>query len=147
MSNNGRAQPNSNDHAADRLTSPLGGRAEEIFADARAMQLAALGRLTAGDLRDAAEKAWCATLRATDGLIVARTGREPQKSPTTTRMLRSLGGSDPAVRRLSGRYFISQGALHGDCFYLGLCEPADDTERLIRETIDYIDDAEQLASA
>ena len=44
--------------------------------------------------------------------------------------------------RLVARYYIRQGSLHGDCFYLGLCEPLADTERRIRETADYIDDAE-----
>ena len=44
------------------------------------------------------------------------------------------------------RYYIRQGALHGDCFYLGLCEPLADTERRIRETAEYIDDAERLAA-
>jgi len=50
----------------------------------------ALVRLGAADIRDAAEEAWCATKRATDGLIIARTGQEPDKSPDTTRMLRQL---------------------------------------------------------
>ena len=45
------------------------------------------------------------------------------------------------------RYYTRQCHLHGDCFYAGLCEPIDDTERRIRETADYIDDAERLASA
>ena len=44
------------------------------------------------------------------------------------------------------RYYVRQGALQGDCFYLGLCEPLADTERRIRETADYIDDAERLAA-
>ena len=35
--------------------------------------------------------------------------------------------------------------LHGECFYLGLCDPVSITERRIRETADYIDDAEALA--
>ena len=34
-------------------------RVDEIFADARSMQAAAVERLEAGDIRDAAEKAWC----------------------------------------------------------------------------------------
>ena len=51
------------------------GRVEELFADARAMHGEALERLAVGDVRDAAEKAWCATKLATDGLILARTGR------------------------------------------------------------------------
>ncbi len=116
-----------------------------IFGDAHAMYAAALNRLEAEDLRDAAEKAWCATLRATVGLIVARTGETPRKSPSATRMLRRLPTSDPNIEPLVKRYFTAQGALHGDCFYLGLCEPADDTGRRIRDTIDYINEAKRLA--
>ena len=53
------------------------------------------------------------------------------------------------IRALSlvSRYYTRQGHLHGDCFYCGLCEPLDDTERRIRETADYIQDAEQLAGS
>ena len=43
-------------------------RVDEIFTDARSMQAAAVERLEAGDIRDAAEKAWCAAKRATDAL-------------------------------------------------------------------------------
>ena len=50
-------------------------RVAAIFADARTIHGEALERLQAGDIRDAAEKAWCATKRATDALILARTGR------------------------------------------------------------------------
>jgi len=63
---------------------------EAAFVDARVMHAMALERLGAADIRDAAEEAWCATKRATDGLIIARTGQEPDKSPDTTRMLRQL---------------------------------------------------------
>ena len=49
--------------------------------------------------------------------------------------------------RLVARYYVRQGALHGDCSYVDLCEPLDDTERRIREPADYIDDAERLAPA
>jgi len=44
-----------------------------IFDDARGVHADALRLLEAGDVRDAAEKAWCATKRATDALILART--------------------------------------------------------------------------
>ena len=117
-----------------------------LLADAREMHAAALAQFDAGDIRDAAEKAWCATKRATDALVLARTGTEPPKSPDTTRALRTIAAADAAVRPLSARYFESQGALHGDCFYSGMCEPLEDTERLIRETADYILDAERLAA-
>ena len=116
-----------------------------IFADARRMHESALERLAAGDIRDAAEKAWCAVKRATDALIVARTGELPPKSPDTTRALRRMAAADPTVRTLQSRYFEWQGALHGDCFYTGHCEPIEDTERLIRETAGFIQDAERLA--
>ena len=117
-----------------------------VFADADRMHEAALERMAAGDIRDAAEKAWCASKRATDALILARTGEEPPNSPDTTRELLRLVEADPAVRGLRGRYFERQSFLHGDCFYTGLCEPIEATERLILETADYIRDARRLAS-
>ena len=46
-----------------------------------------------------------------------------------------------------GQILRPAGALHGDCFYLGLCEPLNDTESRIRETTDYINDAERLVPA
>ncbi|MCY4663391.1 MAG: hypothetical protein OXC00_01855 [Acidimicrobiaceae bacterium] len=122
-------------------------RAAALFADARALHDAALARLEADDIRDAAEKAWCAIKRATDGLVVARTGEEPNKSPVTTRELNRLAADDPDINRLTDRYHVVRDALHGDCFYLGFCEPIDRTERLIRETIDYIDEVERLTAA
>ena len=116
-----------------------------VFADAVRMYEAALERMAAGDIRDAAEKAWCAAKRATDALILARTGKLPPKSPDTTRALRTMAAADPAVRDLRARYFERQAALHGDCFYTGWCEPIEDTELLIRETADFIRDAQRLA--
>ena len=56
-------------------------RVSAIFADARAVHADALRLLESGDIRDAAEKAWCAAKRATDGLILARTGTESRKYP------------------------------------------------------------------
>ena len=129
--------PPASDSVAERTTA--------LFADARALHDAALGRLNAGDIRDAAEKAWCATKRAADGLIVARTGEEPAKSPVTTRELNRLAIDDQDIGRLADRYHIVKDALHGDCFYLGFCEPVERTERLIHETVDYIREAERLA--
>jgi hypothetical protein len=126
-------------------------RVQEIFDDVRAMHEAALDRLEAGDIRDSAEKAWCATRRATDALILAWTNREPERVPETTRELRKLGndnelGNDNAgVALLVNRYCAVRDLLHGDCFYFGLCDPIEDTERRIRQTLEYIDDAVRLA--
>ena len=120
-------------------------RISEIFADARAVHADALRLLETGDIGDAAEKAWCAAKRATDALILARTGVEPEISSDTSRGLARLSTEDHAFRPMRRRYHSRQSELHGDCFYLGLCEPADQVERRIRDTADYIADAETLA--
>ena len=116
----------------------------EILADAYLMYDAALERWDADDIRDAAEKAWCATKRATDALILARTGELPETTGMTSTGIRLLGEADRAVENLVGRYYTRIGHLHGECFYEGE-RATPDTERRIRETIDYIRDAESLA--
>ena len=118
-------------------------RIQEIFGDAKAMHHEALERLAAGDIRDAAEKAWCATKRATDALILARTGEEPGPTAITSNELDSLASRDANVKPLVGRYYSRISQLHGACFYDGICN--DQTERRIRETAIYIEDAERLA--
>lgn len=120
-------------------------RVSAIFADARRAHADALRLLTAGDVRDAAGKAWCAIKRATDALILARTGVEPEISSDTLRGLGTLAAEDQAVRPLRRCYFSRQSELHGACFYLGACEPIEEVERRIRQTADYISDAERLA--
>ena len=116
----------------------------EIFADSHTMYRAAIERWEAGDVRDAAEKAWCATKRATDALIFAKTGELPETTGMTSTRIRLLGESGSALENLVGRYYTRIGHLHGECFYEG--KPVTrDTERRIRETIDYITDAEALA--
>ena len=122
-------------------------RVRALFADARDLQADALEMLEQGLLRNAAEKAWGATKRATDALALARTGEEPERSSESSTGLRMLESLDPEVRRarLVRRYYTRQGHLQGDCFYAGLCEPIEETERRIRETSDYIDAAERLA--
>ena len=117
-----------------------------IFEDARLMHEASLRCLAENDIRDAAEKAWCATMRASAALVASRTGTEPEKSADTSRELRILARHDSRVKVLIPRYFTSQGVLHGDCFYTGRCEPMEDIADLIRETFEYIQDAEALAS-
>ena len=117
-----------------------------ILADARRMHTSALERLEAGDVRDAAEKAWCAVKRATDALILASTGAEPPRTTNTSAGIRSLsharGGQYTSLR---DRYGAAAHHLHGDCFYDGLCEPEDDIANMVRQTSIYIDDCERLA--
>ena len=118
-------------------------RVRELFADARAVHAQAIERFEEGDIRDAAEKAWCATRSATDAVILARTGEEPSTTSATTNNLDALARHYAETRQLPGRYYSRIHNLHGQCFYAGFCN--DQTERRIRETSAYIDDAEALA--
>ena len=119
-------------------------RVDDIFADARQMHEQAIERLEHGDTRDAAEKAWCATKRATDALALSRTREEPPSTHDTTEALLAMARGSDAYETLVGRYFTRISYLHGTCFYSGICGP--DVERRIRETDAYIADAEALAA-
>ena len=121
-------------------------RVDFLFADARELHDDALEMLEQGRLRNAAEKAWCATKKATDALIVARTGREPRTSGQTMRMLRALRREDPSLEMMRLGYAARQSFLHGACFYDGVLEPADDIIADVRETLEYIRDAEARAA-
>ena len=121
-------------------------RVSAIFQDAWVLFEDALEELERGKLRNAAEKAWGATKRATDALILARTGEEPMTTALTSQGLRSLATQFREFEGLVGRYYTRIGFLHGECFYNGMCDPAEDTERRIRETDTYIRDAHSLAS-
>ena len=117
---------------------------QALLDDARYMYSSAVERLDQNDIRDAAEKAWCATLQATNALILARRGVLPARTPETSRMLNDIRHSDDRLDNLVGRYYTRQGHLHGECFYLGLCSPEEETEWRIRETVDYIAEVEEL---
>ena len=54
-------------------------RVQAVLQDAGALQSDALEMLTLGKVRNAAEKAW----GATDALVLARTGEEPERTPET----------------------------------------------------------------
>ena len=120
---------------------------EFLFDDARGLYDDALEMLEMGRLRNAAEKAWCATKRATDALILARTGEEPRTSGQTMRMLRQLRRQDPSLEPMRKDYATRQSFLHGACFYDGVLEPEDDIIADVRETIEYIQKAEAMSAA
>ena len=86
-----------------------------------------------------------ATKRATDALILARTGEEPRTSGQTMRMIRQLRRQDPALEPLRLRYGHRQSFLHGACFYDGILEPEDDIIADVRETVHFIQEAEAMA--
>jgi len=119
---------------------------EEIFKDAEELYQDAVRELERGRIRDAAEKAWGATVRATDALILARTKERPLRTDLTTRRLHELALKDTEVdEKLVGRYHTRQDFLHGTCFYMGVCEPPESIVRRIKETKEYIEDARTLA--
>ena len=120
-------------------------RVRVIFADARTLHDDALEMLDQGKIRNSAEKAWGAAKRATDALVLARTGEEPGTTAITSDALDALARQDSQVKTLVGRYYSRISQLHGQCFYDGRCA-SPDTERRIRETVNYIQDAENLAS-
>lgn len=115
-----------------------------VFADAWSLYDDAIEILELGKPRIAAEAAWGATKRATDALILARTRREPSGTGRTSAEMNGLGRRNTEVALLSSLYKRRILNLHGRCFYLGICE---DAEILIRETADFIRDAERLAVA
>ncbi len=118
---------------------------ETIFADARFLYQDALEELERGNLRNSAEKAWGATKRATDALILARTGREPRSAGQTMHGVRSLRREDFYFRQLEVRYGHRAQILHGRRFYDGITEPEEQLIEDIRETLTYIRDAEALS--
>ncbi len=118
--------------------------ADRIFADARLMRDAALERMAAGDIRDAAEKAWCATVRAAEALVLSRAGQQPETSTAAGRRLRALAVNDRSFASLVARYYYRQEALHGECFYHDIYDPRE-IESLVHDTAEYVSDAELLA--
>ena len=121
-------------------------RAAAVFRDSWALFEDALEELERGKLRNAAEKAWGATKRATDALVLSRSGEEPRTVGQTTRSLRILGRQDTGIAPLVRLFESRAHFLHGTCFYDGMCEQQEDVEEEIRETAAYIQRAQQLAS-
>ena len=122
-------------------------RVGELFADARDLYDDALEMLNQGRIRNAAEKAWGATKRSTDAMVLARTGHEPQSAGQARRALLQLSSTGSAFERFQGQYSTRALLLHINCFYDGNCEPEPEMIALIRDTAVYIQDAENLAVA
>ena len=110
------------------------------------MMDASLERLEAGDFRDAAEKAWYATLRATEALVLARTGQEPGEPIDTGVRLSTLGVKDQSLWDLRMHFASFEVILWEDCITLEYCDP-EEIDRLVRKAPDYVRDAERLAQA
>ena len=120
-------------------------RGKYLISDAWSLHEDALEMLSQGRLRNAAEKAWGATKRATDALILERTGREPGTSGITYRGIRGLRHRSTELESLANRYSQRMQDLHGSCFYDGILDPQEPIIWDIEATADYIRDAERLA--
>ena len=121
-------------------------RVAALFADAWALYADAIEILESGKQRIAEEVAWGATKRATDALILARTGREPTGTGQTSGWMRVSRELAPATL-YCGCDSKEGGTLHANCFYLNNCPLPDLLELLIRETNSYIRQAEIMAEA
>ena len=121
-------------------------RVTELFEDAQALYGDALEMLAMGKLRNAAEKAWGATKRSTDALVLAHTGNEPQSGGGARRALLRLGNTGHEFVAFHGLYSIRSELLHINCFYDGNCEPEPEMTALILATESYIQDARNLAA-
>ena len=122
-------------------------RVSELFADALTLYGDALDMLDQGKLRNAAEKAWGATKRSTDAMVLARTGDEPQSAGQARRALLRMSSESPAFVAFQGQYSTRSLLLHINCFYDGNCEPEAEMTALILATDAYIEEARDLASA
>lgn len=122
-------------------------RVSELFEDAQFLYDDALEMLDQDRIRNAADKAWGATKRATDALILAQTGQEPRSAGYARRALLRLSDDNPAIEHIHGKYHIRSRLLHIDCFYDGNCEPRENVVALIRATDAYIREAQALADA
>ena len=122
-------------------------RVTELFEDAQVLYVDALEMLAMDRLRNAAEKAWGATKRATDAMVLARTGQEPQSAGQARRTLLRLSSEGPAFETFQGQYSTRSLLLHINCFYDGNCEPEAEMTALVQDTDSYIRDARSLAAA
>ena len=120
-------------------------RTAALFADARLLYDEAIELLELGKLRIAAEAAWGATKRATDALILARTGREPRTAGQTNREMYLLSRTEQSLVVFKDEYRYRARTLHGRCFYDGEYE-TDEIVSIILQTENLIRDLEQQAS-
>lgn len=117
--------------------------AETLMRDARAMQEEAIAHLDAGDWRDAAEKAWCATRNAAQAVVLEIYGVDNPRSTNIDAGIRSLarerGGEWVELRK---DYTEVVYHLHIEAFYGGVYH--DDIPDLVRGVADYIRTAGEL---
>ena len=118
---------------------------EEIISDAESLLMKAIEEVDV-NLRDAAEKAWGATIRATDALILARYGETPKSMRDRRERLGELILREAELEELGlwERLHSRESSLHLSCFYDGECRPEEIIKRKIYETRNYIEDIKSI---
>lgn len=126
----------------------MGLEVEAIIADAEELLKKAVEEMNV-NVRDAAEKAWGATVRATDALILSRYGEMPKSMRDRREKLEELILREPELDKLGlwERLHSRESRLHVSAFYDGECEPVDVIKRKILETKDYIEDIKKVATS
>ena len=100
--------------------------ARNLISDARSLHDEAMARLDAGDWRDAAEKAWCATRNATEAAILELYGTESRRSTNIDAGIRSLarerGGEWIELRKNYTEvvYHLHIEAFHGGVYHMDI---------------------------
>ena len=120
-------------------------RGQVLLAEAWEFYDEAIKLLEQGDLRNAAGKAWEESEKATNAMILERTGREPHNERETSREVRFLILEGEVFKAFSYRFVGQIHDLYGDCYIDTHCEPEDYHEEMIRDTNSYIREAERLA--
>ena len=131
-------------------------RVKALFEEADAFNAEALERLDDAtkhwdrrELSRAAEKAWAATLQATNALVLAHTGVETKldvhNDRETGTRLDSLRPRTPELKNLIDKYTEQWVYLFGLVLCDGNVDPIDATIEEIQSVAEYIRDAERLA--
>ena len=120
-------------------------RVKELLSEAWALYDEAVELLEQRNLRFAAGKAWNASEKAANALILERTGQEPQNPNETSVGISYLGEEGPGQNDFRSRFASQFENLYGDCYIDNHCEPEDYHEEMIRNTDSFIREAERLA--
>ena len=127
------------------MTSDLRSASHAAFSDAWEQYNSALERLNANDVRDACGKAWNATRAATRAAALAH-GEDPQNSNQISSWIRRMGREAAGFELMPLMFAARARFLHQQACYDGHIDD-DDIPDMIRDTADYIRQAQRLASS
>lgn len=127
------------------MTSDLKTASDAMFSDAWEQYDSALERFDAGDIRDACGKAWNATRAATRAAALAH-GEDPQNTNHISSWIRRVGREFNGFDLMPLMFGARARFLHQQACYDGHIDDPDIPD-MIRDTADYIRQAERLAAA